>query len=170
MNAKFKCAVGTAAVLWLVVLVQIFVTRCYVSRTDFTQAFARNQVTVTTSEASEDSRNEKEGNDVKEGMVPGPLSAKEKRQLAESLFRQMGGGVVTDSYESPMIGFQKMAAEFQTSGMLTDSYVAYGYTNGIAKVRECNGKSINLTVAMYENEETGMTHIIMGSPLVNSDF
>lgn len=168
MNAKFKCAIGAAAVLWAIVLIQILLTRWHVSHNDFTQAFARNQVTVTTSE--EDSRNKKEGNDIKEGDVPGKLSETAKRELAESLFRQMGGGVVLDSQESPSVGFKKMAADFYNTGKLTESYVAYGYTNGIKTVRKVNGKSINLTVAMNYDEEKDVTHIIMGSPLVNSDF
>lgn len=168
MNAKFKCAIGAAAVLWAIVLIQILLTRWHVSHNNFTQAFARNQVTVTTSE--EDSRNKKEGNDIKEGDVPGKLSETAKRELAESLFRQMGGGVVLDSQESPSVGFKKMAADFYNTGKLTESYVAYGYTNGIKTVRKVNGKSINLTVAMNYDEEKDVTHIIMGSPLVNSDF
>lgn len=168
MNAKFKCAIGAAAVLWAIVLIQILLTRWQVSDKDFTQAFARNQVTVTTSE--EDSRNKEEGNKVKEGAVPGKLSAEGKRELAESLFRQMGGGVVLDSTDSPSIGFKKMAAGLAETGMLTESYVAYGYTNGIQTIRTVNGKAINLTVAMHYDEERDVTHIIMGSPLVNSDF
>lgn len=168
MSAKFKCTIGAAAVLWAIVLIQILLTRWHVSETDFTQAFARNQVTVTTSE--EDSRNKEEGNKVKEGSVPGKLSEEEERELAESLFRQMGGGVVLDSAESPSIAFQAMAADFSETGMLTESYVAYGYTNGIRTIRKVNGKAINLTVAMKYDEEKDITHIIMGSPLVNSDF
>ena len=98
------------------------------------------------------------------------LSTEEKRELAESLFRQMGGGVLLDSQESPLVGFQKMAADFQSKGIFSESYVAYGYTNGIDRVRKVNGKSINLTVAMNYDEEKGITHVVMGSPLVNSDF
>lgn len=168
MSAKFKCTIGAAAVLWAIVLIQILLTRWQVSDADFTQAFARNQVTVTTSE--EDSRNKEEGNKVKEGAVPGKLSAEGKRELAESLFRQMGGGVVLDSTDSPSIGFKKMAAGLSETGMLTESYVAYGYTNGIQTIRNVNGKAINLTVAMNYDEERDVTHIVMGSPLVNSDF
>ena len=170
MKTKFKCAVGAAAVLWAVVLIQILLTRWHVSHTDFTQAFARNQVTVTTSEEDKDSRNTAEGNEIKEGVIPGNLSTEEKRELAESLFRQMGGGVLLDSQESPLVGFQKMAADFQSKGIFSESYVAYGYTNGIDRVRKVNGKSINLTVAMNYDEEKGITHVVMGSPLVNSDF
>ncbi len=170
MNAKFKCAIGAAAVLWAIVLLQILLTRWHVSHNDFTQAFARNQVTVTVSESEKDSRNTKEGNDIREGEVSGKLSDKAKRELAESLFRQMGGGVVLDSSETPFVGFKKMAADFYDTGKLKQSYVAYGYTNGIDTVRKVNGKSINLTVAMNYDEEKDVTHIIMGSPLVNSDF
>ena len=42
-KTKFMMAAAAAAVLWLVVLVQIFVTRLYVSDADFTHAFAPGQ-------------------------------------------------------------------------------------------------------------------------------
>lgn len=153
MKQKFKIAVTVAALLWMIVFVQILVTRFYVSHTNFTQAFARNQVTVETSE-NIDSRNIKEGNTCTEGLIRGKLSNDEKEKLAENLFRTMGGGEV-------------MAGSMNNGN---NYYVAYGYTSGIKKVKRVNGRRINLNVAISYDEEKDITNVIMGTPLVNSDF
>ena len=74
MLRKFRVAVFAAAVLWLIVLVQIIATRIYVSQTGFAQAFARNQVTVLQEESQQqnaDSRNAENGNICTEGVMPG---------------------------------------------------------------------------------------------------
>lgn len=51
-----------------------------------------------------------------------------------------------------------------------DYYVAYGYTMGIDKVKVVNGRKINLNVAMSYDEKEQVTRVIVGTPLINSDF
>lgn len=155
MTKKFKCVAAAAALLWAVVLIQIIVTRFFVSHTDFTQAFARNSVSVSSSqEASADSKNEKQGNVCTEGVVAGKLSRDQQEALAEDLFNSMGGGTVLSG----------------RSTFGSDYFVAYGYTNGIKKVKKINGKNINMTVAISYDETEDVTRVVMGTPLVNSDF
>ncbi|MCH5251595.1 MAG: YwmB family TATA-box binding protein [Lachnospiraceae bacterium] len=152
MKFKFRAAVTVAVVFWTVVFVQIAVTRLYMSKTGFTQAFARNQLVVT--KENTDSRNTQEGNTCIEGRVLGKMVKEDMAELAEELFRSMGGSRVLDS-------------SMDTYG---NYYVAYGYTSGIANTKNVNGKNINLNVAMSYNEEENCTEIIMGTPLINSDF
>ncbi len=46
MSKKIKFMIYVACTLWIVVFAQIAVTRIFVSQTDVTQAFARNQLVV----------------------------------------------------------------------------------------------------------------------------
>lgn len=157
MLGKFRAAVIVAAVLWLIVLVQIIMTRVYVSNTDFTQAFARNQVTVLqkqTEQQNTDSRNAEEGNTCTQGAVQGKLSKKEMKVLAQDIFRTLGGSEV-------------LAAD---SLMSENYYTAYGYTTGINTFKTINGKRINMNVAISYDEKKNVTNVIFGSPIVNSDF
>ncbi len=151
-KTKFMMAAAAAAVLWLVVLVQIFVTRLYVSDADFTQAFAKNKLVVL--RENTDTRNIREGNTCIEGQVVGKMNRDEMAALAENLFRSMGGGKVLESSAS-------------SDG---DYYVAYGYTVGISDAKRVNGKNINLNVAVSYDEKNNRTNVIMGTPLINSDF
>ena len=157
MLGKFRAAVFVAAVLWLIVLVQIIITRVFVSNTDFTQAFARNQVTVLqeqTEQQNIDSRNGKKGNVCTQGAIQGKLSKAEMKELAQDMFRTLGGGEV-------------LAAD---SLMRENYYTAYGYTTGIKTYKMVNGKRINMNVAISYDEKKNMTNVIFGSPIVNSDF
>lgn len=157
MLGKFRAAVIAAAVLWLIVLVQIIITRVYVSNTDFTQAFARNQVTVLqeqTEQQNKDSRNAKEGNTCTQGTVRGKLSKEEMKELAQDMFHAMGGSEV-------------LAADSLVS---ENYYTAYGYTTGIKKYKTINGKRINMNVAVSYDEKKDVTNVIFGSPIVNSDY
>lgn len=114
-------------VLWLIVLVQTVVTRLYVSRTAFTQAFARNQIAVEKdSQAAADRRNTEEGNQCQEGTVPGRLSIESMQELARDMFRQMGGVEVMSSSESGEDNY----------------FVAYGYTRGLEAKRKSTAKTL----------------------------
>ena len=136
MTKKFKCVAAAAALLWAVVLIQIIVTRFFVSHTDFTQAFARNSVSVSSSqEASADSKNEKQGNVCTEGVVAGKLSRDQQEALAEDLFNSMGGGTV-------LSGRSTFGSDY----------------------------FVNMTVAVSYDETEDVTRVVMGTPLVNSDF
>lgn len=157
MLRKFRVAVFAAAVLWLIVLVQIITTRIYVSQTGFAQAFARNQVTVLQEESQQqnaDSRNAENGNICTEGVIPGRLTAEEMEQLAQDLFRSLGGGRV---FSGRPYGKQNY-------------YVAYGYTTGLSVNKKVNGKRINMNVAISYDEKKNVTNVILGSPIVNTDF
>lgn len=153
LKTKFKIIAWSALVLWLVVLMQTVVTRLYVSRTAFEQAFARNQVAVDrVSEA--DARNVRAGNRCQEGVVHGKLSEEAMQELAQKIFRDFGGGEVLSS-----------------TGMGVENYfVAYGYTRGLETEKKVNGKTVNLTVAMSYDETKDVTRIVLGTPLINSDF
>lgn len=152
MKAKFKIAVLAATLLWIVVLIQIAITRLYVSKTDFVQAFARNQLTV--EKVNQDRANIKEGNTCLEGYVPGGLSAEEKEKLAAELFQTMGGTSVMVHSENEENAY----------------YVAYGYTTGLAYYKKVNGHRINLNVAICYEEGKDRTRVIMGTPIINSDY
>lgn len=155
LKTKFKIIALAAIVLWLIVLVQTVVTRLYVSRNAFTQAFARNQIAVERdSEAAADSRNVEEGNQCQEGTIPGRLSVDNMQDLAQDMFRQMGGVEVMASSESDDNGY----------------FVAYGYTRGLDTKKKVNGRDINLNIAMSYDEEKNITRVVMGTPLINSDF
>jgi hypothetical protein len=149
---KFKFAVWSAAVLWMVVLIQIVTTRVYVSQTGVTQAFARNSLTVV--EKNSDTRDTSEGNTCLEGYVSGRLDTAEMEKLADNLFQSMGGGNRMDNVTSGDGGY----------------YVAYGYTSGLKKFKNVNGHRVNLNVAMQYDETKGCTRVVMGTPLINSDF
>ena len=152
MKFKFKAAVTIAAVLWAVVLAQTAATRVYMAKTGFTQAFARNQLLVI--KKNTDTRNIAEGNTCIEGRVTGKMSKENMVELAEDLFRSMGGGCVLDSSRDAGGNY----------------YVAYGYTSGIAKTKKVNSRRINLNVAISYNEKENCTEVTLGTPLINSDF
>ena len=142
-------------VLWLVVLMQTVITRLYVSQTAFQQAFARNQIAVVEdTDAAKDSRNEKNGNVIHEGFISGSLSSDRRQELARDIFREFGGEEVMSSTDSGENNY----------------FVAYGYTRGIETVKRVNGKRINLTVTMSYDEQANGTRVVVGAPLVNSDF
>ncbi len=155
LKIKFRIIVWTAVVLWIVVLTQTAVTGLYVSKTAFRQAFARNQITVLKdSEAAADSRNIKEDNVIFEGSIQGGLSTEEQQKVARNIFREFGGAALLDS-----------------KGMEESSYyVAYGYTRGLSTAKKVNGKDINLTVVLSYDENEDKTRVMIGTPLVNSDF
>lgn len=155
LNTKFKIIAWSAVMLWLVVLMQTVVTRLYVSQTAFEQAFARNQIAVEKNSAADtDVRNVRAGNQCREGVIQGRLTEDAKQELAQDMFRDFGGEVVMSSV-----------------GEVDESYfVAYGYTRGIKKSKKVNGKSVNLTVAISYDEGKNVTRVVMGTPLVNSDF
>ncbi len=152
MKRKFKIAVWAAALLWIVVLIQIAITRLYVSKTDFVQAFARNQLTVDM--VNQDRANIQEGNTCLEGYVPGRLGTEEREKLATELFQTMGG--------TPVMVHSDNAEDAY--------YVAYGYTTGLAYYKKVNGHRINLNVAVCYEEEKDRTRVIMGTPIINSDY
>lgn len=157
MLGKFRIAVFIAAMLWMIVLVQIIVTRIYVSHTDYTQAFARNRITVLweeTEQQNADSRNYRAGNTCMQGMVHGKLSRKEMAELARDLFQTLGGGEI-------------QSGSVDHGG---NYYVAYGYTTGIQKNKRVNGKRINMNVAISYDEKKNVTNVVFGTPIINSDF
>ena len=157
MLRKFRIAVFAAAVLWLIVLAQIIITRFFVSNTDFTQAFAKNQVTVLreqTERQNEDKRNAEEGNTCTQGAVRGRLTKEQMKELAHDMFRTMGGGEVMS----------------QDSRLSENYYTAYGYTTGIKSYKTINGKRINMNVAVSYDEKRDVTNVLFGSPIINTDF
>lgn len=52
MSKKVKLMIYVACTLWIAVFAQIIVTKVFVSQSDVTQAFARNQLVVTEGSAS----------------------------------------------------------------------------------------------------------------------
>lgn len=157
MLKKFRAAVFAAALLWLIVLVQIIVTRVYVSQTAFTQAFATNHITVSEKETKRhnaDARNGREGNVCTQGEMPGRLSQEEMCTLARRIFHSLGGGEVLSPGFLPGNNY----------------YTAYGYTTGIAGYKKVNGRRINMHVAVSYDEKKDVTKILFGSPIINSDF
>lgn len=154
VKTKFKIILTALVLLWGIAFIQTCITRLYVSRTAFTQAFAHNQIQKSPDDAvMKDSRNLCKGNMCQEGFLEGHLTAKECKQLAQDIFRQFGGERVLESDTDTL-----------------DYYVAYGYTRGVADCKYINGKKINVNVAMaYEEERDGM-RIVVGTPLINSDF
>ncbi len=155
LNTKFKIIAWSTVVLWLVVLMQTVVTRLYVSETAFEQAFARNQIAVEQDmSAATDIRNVKTGNKCREGVISGRLSEEKRKELVRDLFRDFGG--------------EEIFASTGSSG--ENFYVAYGYTRGLETVKRVNGKTINLTVALSYDERKNETRVVVGTPLVNSDF
>lgn len=154
MKTKFKIILTALVLLWAIAFVQTLITRLYVSNSAFTQAFARNQILVTDEkEASTDTRNIAQGNKCKEGIITGRLSKEKRQQVAQDIFRELGGTEV-------------MSSDTENENY----YVAYGYTSGIETVKRVNGKKINVNVAMSYDEREQVTHIIVGTPLINSDF
>lgn len=139
--------------LWGIAFVQTLLTRIYVSKSTFTQAFARNRIMVTESEAAKDTRNIKVGNVCKEGIITGRLSLEKRQEVTKSIFREFGGVEVMNSDPEN-----------------ENYYVAYGYTNGIDIVKRVNGKKINLNIALSYDEENQVTRVTVGIPFINSDL
>lgn len=154
MKTKFKIILTALVLLWGIAFVQTLVTRLYVSKSAFTQAFARNQILLTEQgEAATDTRNITVGNVCKEGIITGRLSPEKRQEVARDIFREFGGAEV-------------MSSDAENENY----YVAYGYTNGIEMVKQVNGKKINLNVAISYDEKNQVTRVIVGTPLINSDF
>ena len=154
---KFRILVFVAAVLWMATLMQILMTRFWINQNAFTQAFARNRITVLKEETrkeNQDLRNRAEGNRCVVGELDGKLDSGEREKLVAELFKTLGGGIVL----SP------------TQTLWGDTYVAYGYTIGIKNRKKVNGRAINLNVALSYDEERNRTRVILGTPLINSDF
>ena len=141
--------VAVAAILWLVVLTQVLITRFWVSKHNFAEAFARNPVFSVS-----DEKTDQYGNRYVQGVCEGELEETEKRRLAEEFMNRLGGTVIFDTKN--YIG--------------ENSYVAYGYTNGISKVKKINGTSINLTVTIHYDKASNQSTIQIGNPLINEDF
>lgn len=154
VKTKFKIILTALVLLWSIAFIQTCMTRLYVSRTAFTQAFARNQIQKSQDNAvMTDSRNLQEGNKCQEGFLAGCLSSKECKQLAQDIFRQFGGECVMESDADTL-----------------DYYVAYGYTCGVTDCKYINGRRINVNIAIAYDEERNMTRVVVGTPLINSDF
>lgn len=143
MKTKFKIIAAFALILWLVVWIQIAITRFFVYRTDFTEAFTRNQVSVTAQNDKTFAR----------GQIRGELSRDQMSELAAKLFRTLGGVTVMESDPYTAHGY----------------YMAYGFSTGFDKVKRVNGRRINMNIAMSYDEERDCTNIIMASPIVNLD-
>lgn len=153
LKVKFKIILSVLILLWGIAFVQTLVTRIYISRSAFTQAFARNRIAVIGSEAQEDMRNKKVGNVCREGIITGRLSKEKRQEITKSIFREFGGTEVMNSDPEN-----------------ENYYVAYGYTNGVDVVKYVNGKKINLNIALSYDEQDKVTRVIVGIPFVNSDF
>ena len=135
---KFRILVFVAAVLWMAALMQILMTRFWINQNAFTQAFARNRITVLKEETrkeNQDLRNRAEGNRCVVGELDGKLDSGEREKLVAELFKTLGGGIVL----SP------------TQTLWGDTYVAYGYTIGIKNRKKVNGRAINHTAYLLEN-------------------
>lgn len=149
VSRKIKFMIYIACTLWIVVFAQIIVTRILVSRTDMTQAFARNQLVV--EEGSSDIRDIcREGGWIM-GKIPGRLSTEEKRKIADDIFGYEGGARLS---------------EYTDRGF----YVAYGFTNGIGLVKKVNGKTINMNIAVTYDENEDKTVVYFGVPIYNGEF
>lgn len=149
MSKKIKLMVYVACTLWIAAFVQIIVTKAFVSRSDVTQAFARNQLVV--EEGSTRFENIcREGGWVK-GNIPGKLSYEERQQIADNIFGYEGGSRL---YEYTEDGY----------------YVAYGFTSGINKLKKVNGKTINMNIAISYDETRDKSVVYFGVPIFNGDF
>lgn len=154
MKTKFKIIISALVLLWGIAFFQVIITKWYVSNSAFQQAFARNQIVLTKDEsASLDKRNVVPGNRCKEGMIAGKLDKDRRQKVVENIFREFGAAKV-------------MASDEENENY----FVAYGYTSGIETVKYVNGKKININITLSYNEEKQKTHVIVGIPLINSDF
>lgn len=149
MSRKIKWMISVVCTLWIVVFVQIIMTKAYVHQNDVTQAFARNQLAIA-AQSGELRQISREGGWLM-GTVPGKLSSEEKKKLVQSLFGYEGGGSMMEK---------------ETAGY----YLAYGYTNGIDLVRQIAGKKINMNVAITYDEEEDKSLVYFGVPVLNQDF
>lgn len=149
MRKKIKCMIYVVCTLWIVVFVQIILTKAYVNKNDVTQAFARNQLVI-------EGENTKIGDLCREGgcvmgKIPGKLTLEEKKKIADSIFGYEGGSRIFEQEES---GY----------------YVTYGYTNGINMIRRVNGKAINMNIAITYDENEDKSLVYFGVPFITGDF
>lgn len=149
MSKKIKLMIYIACTLWIAAFVQIIVTKAFVSRSDVTQAFARNQLVVEEGSTPFESICQ-EGGWVK-GNIPGKLSYEEQQQIADNIFGYEGGSRL---YEYTDGGY----------------YVAYGFTSGISKLKKVNGKTINMNIAISYDETRDKSVVYFGVPIFNGDF
>lgn len=149
MSKKIKFMIYAACTLWIVVFAQIVVTRIFVSQRDVTQAFARNQLVV--EEGSSDMRDICQKGGWIMGKIPGRLSTEERRRIADHIFEYEGGARLS---------------EYSERGY----YVAYGFTSGIQLIKNVNGKTINMNVAVTYDENEDKTIVYFGVPIYNGDF
>lgn len=150
---KFKIAVTVATVLWIVAALQLVITRIYMTENAFTEAFARNHVTVLQKESGEenaDQRNKAGNNQCLVGEVSGCLSGKEQTRLAEGIMNRLGG---------------RIREQYQVD----QASVYYGYTCGIARNKKVMGRSTNLNIAIRYDKTTNKTKVVLGSPIYNGD-
>lgn len=138
-----------ACVLWIATFVQILLTRVLVSRSDVTQAFARNQLVVEEGSTRVEDICQ-EGGWVK-GNMSGKLSYEEQQRIADNIFGYEGGSRL---YEYTEAGY----------------YVAYGFTSGISEIKKVNGKTINMNIAITYDETRDKSVVYFGVPIFNGDF
>lgn len=149
MSKKIKLMIYIACTLWIAAFVQIVITKVFVSRSDVTQAFARNQLVI--EEGSAPFRDIcREGGWVK-GNIPGKLSYEERQRIADNIFGYEGGSRL---YESAENGY----------------YVAYGFTSGINWLKKVNGRTINMNIAISYDETQDKSIVYFGVPVFNGDF
>ena len=149
MSKKVKLMIYVACTLWIEVFAQIIVTKVFVSQSDVTQAFARNQLVVTEGSASIPDICQ-EGGWVM-GKFPGQLNTEQRRRIADNIFGYEGG---TRLFEYTEGGY----------------YVAYGFTSGIEKIKKVNGKTINMNIAITYDETEDKSLVYFGIPIFNRDF
>ena len=150
---KFKIAVTVATVLWIVAALQLVITRIYITENGFTEAFARNHVTVLQKESREenaDQRNKAGNNQCLVGEVSGQLSAQEQTRLAADIMKRLGGRI-REQYP------------------VDQASVYYGYTCGIARNKKVMGHATNLNIAIRYDKNDDKTKVILGSPIYNGD-
>lgn len=149
MSKKIKLMIYIACILWIATFVQILLTRVFVSRSDVTQAFARNQLVVEEGSTRVEDICQ-EGGWVK-GNIPGKLSYEEQQRIADNIFGYEGGSRL---YEYTEAGY----------------YVAYGFTSGISEIKKVNGKTINMNIAIAYDETRDKSVVYFGVPIFNGDF
>lgn len=149
MKGKIKCAIVCMILCWSIALVQLAMTRFYVSHNDVTQAFARNQLVLDSTSTKLPELSQKGG--MIKGHLSGSLSLEQQEQLASRLFHAWGGTI-------------------QSEQTTENYYVAYGYTSGISFYKKINGQKINLNLAITYNEISDETTVYLGIPLLKTDF
>lgn len=81
----------------------------------------------------------------------GKMTDEKKKELVQRLFKQCGA-LTINTKESD------------------DYFVAYGYTLGERDSVTVNGKKVNVNIAINYDEKEGVSHIYIGTPLLNIDF